>query len=113
MTLLDLRRRGEYFAFRAFACVIEVLNPRQTKRLACALAWVFVTLLPRSLTRYDIAVDNISKAYGDELTPAQVHEIIHKMWIHLFRMVAEIIQFPRKFRRVNCRDVVVFRNRAV
>ncbi len=111
MTLMDLRHRGEYFAFRTIGCLIEILNARQTKRLACFLAWVVVRLLPRRVTRYYVAYENIEKSFGNELSPAQIDDMIYRMWVHLFRMVAEIIQFPRKFHLESFRDFVVFRNR--
>ena len=34
-----------------------------------------------------------------------------RMWIHLFRLVAEVVQLPRKMTLTNCREVIVFRNR--
>jgi len=108
---MDLRRRAEYVAFRILVCLIEILNPRQTRRLACALAWGLTTLLPRRMTRYHVARENIERSFGEELTSREMDRLIYDMWVHLFRMVAEIVQFPRKFRRVNCRDVVIFRNR--
>ncbi len=112
MSLKNIRRLIEYVLFRTIACVIEVLNPRQTLRLAHALAWGIMNLAPRKMSRYYVARENIERSFGKEMTSAEIDQLIYKMWVHLFRMVAEIIQFPRKFRRENCRDVLVFRNRA-
>ncbi len=47
------------------------------------------------------------------LTPGQIHETIRGMWIHLFRLVGEVVQLPRMMTLANCREVVVFRNRKV
>ncbi len=113
MTLKDIRWRGEYLAFRAFACLIEVLSPRQTCRLAHSLAWLFTRVLPKKMSRYHVAFDNIRHSFEGELTPRQIDKMIYDMWVHLFRLVAEIIQFPRKFHRQTFREIVTFRNRAV
>jgi len=37
--------------------------------------------------------------------------MIYRMWTHLFRMIVEIAQLPRKLRITNFRDVFEFRNR--
>ncbi len=47
------------------------------------------------------------------LTPAQIHETIRGMWIHLFRLIGEVVQLPRMMTLANCREVVLFRNRKV
>ncbi|SFH81292.1 lysophospholipid acyltransferase family protein [Planctomicrobium piriforme] len=112
MTFREVRWSLEYVGFRTLACVIEILSPRQLQRLALALSWLFVRVLPRRLTRYDVASENLRAAFGQELSSAEIDSIIRGMWIHLFRLVAEMIQFPRKFRLENCRQVLVFRNRA-
>lgn len=39
--------------------------------------------------------------------------IIRGMWVHLFRLVAEVVQLPRKMMLTNCREVIVFRNRKI
>ncbi|WP_437229829.1 lysophospholipid acyltransferase family protein [Planctomicrobium sp. SH661] len=111
MTLEQARWRAEYIGFRLFACVVEMLSPRQIARLANFLAWVMMTIVPRKWSRYDLARENLTHAFGEEYSPAQIDELIRRMWVHLFRMVGEIIQFPRKLRLENCRDVMVFRNR--
>jgi KDO2-lipid IV(A) lauroyltransferase len=111
MMLENLRWRLEYVGFRIATCVIEILSLQQVTRLARGLAWVFCEVLPARWTRCDVARENLKQAYGDRYTDAELSEIIFGMWVHLFRLVAEIIQFPRKLRLENCREVVVFRNR--
>lgn len=106
-----LRWRLEYVAFRFLACMIDMLSVRQTARIAETLAWGFTRLLPKKWTRYHVARENIQRAFGDRFSPDEIDELIRKMWVHLFRLVAEVIQFPRKMRLENCREVIVFRNR--
>jgi KDO2-lipid IV(A) lauroyltransferase len=111
MSLIDIRHRLEYFAFRLIACVLAMLSVPQTVRMASAVAWV-LTLRPlRRLTRYHVARDNIRQAFGDCCTDDAVDDLIRRMWVHLFRLVAEVVQLPRKMTLTNCREVIVFRNR--
>lgn len=100
----------EYVVFRLLACVIEVLPARRVAQLADWLASIMMRL-PRRMTRFHVANDNLLQAFGDRYTAAERVELIERMWAHLFRLVAEIIQFPRKLTLENLREVVVFRNR--
>ncbi len=128
MRLVALRHRFEYLLFRLGICLLQLLTVRQTARLAEGLAWLLVDVLPRRWTRYEIASHNIQRALGSggfhdrDLagpmmgsypSPAEIQKIIRRMWVHLFRLVAEMAQLPRKMTLTNCREVIVFRNRRV
>lgn len=39
--------------------------------------------------------------------------MIRRMWVHLIRLVAEVVQLPRQMTLASCREVIVFRNRKV
>ncbi len=111
MSRTPLRHRAEYFAFRGVTCLLAVLSVRQTVRCAEGIAWL-LTLRPlRKLSRYHVAAENLREAFGPDLNDDQVHDLIRRMWIHLFRLVAEVVQLPRKMTLTNCREVIVFRNR--
>lgn len=106
-----LRHRGEY---AAFLCVMNTLRiiPVPVARLSSwMMATLFCRVLPRKLTRYRIAFDNIRQAYGDELSDRQVDQIIFRMWQHLFRLVSEVVQFPRQITMDNTFERIEFRNR--
>jgi Kdo2-lipid IVA lauroyltransferase/acyltransferase len=198
-----LRWGAEYYIFRLVACLLQMLTARQTAWLAGVLADIIMRL-PASWTRYDIARDNIERAFaardagcairdarcgdppasprrqsasprrqsgddagrdagcgsppasprrqsasprrqsgddagrdagcgirdtGNKNEPRAAHPasripnpasrapdpdtIIRGMWVHLFRMTAEVVQLPRKLALTNCREVIVFRNRKV
>jgi KDO2-lipid IV(A) lauroyltransferase len=111
MDWLRIRHWAEFQAFRCVACVLEFLSIQQTRRLAAAMAWILVEVLPPRMTRYGVAAENIRRAFPN-LSDAAVHSMIRRMWIHLFRMLAEMVQAPRKLALTNCRECVVFRNRA-
>jgi KDO2-lipid IV(A) lauroyltransferase len=106
-----LRHRFEYFVFLAIVSVLQWLSVRQMRNLARVSAWVMVELAPRKLTRYDVAAENIRRAFSEEQSDAQVRGLILRMWEHLFRMVIETVQSPRKLALTNCRDCIVFRDR--
>lgn len=101
----------EYLAFRIVVCAIDVLPTPTCVRLCEMLAWCVHRLLPRRISRYDVARENIRTAFGDDLTDKQVDRMIFRMWVHLFRMVTEIVQMPRKLRLYNCADAFSYRNR--
>ena len=110
--LRRLRNWLEYFVFRFAICLLQILSPRQSKAIAESLARVICTRLPHKLTRYDIARANIRIAFGDRYSDTEIDRIIFQMWVHLFRMLSEIAQLPRKLRVTNAYDVMSFRNQS-
>jgi Kdo2-lipid IVA lauroyltransferase/acyltransferase len=110
--LVDLRHRAEYVVFRLFACVLTVLTVPQTIRLAELIADVLTSRPLRKVARYRVAAENLRASFGDHLTDQQVDRTIRAMWIHLVRVFVEVVQLPRKMTLTNCREVIVFRNRA-
>jgi Kdo2-lipid IVA lauroyltransferase/acyltransferase len=121
-----LRWRLEYLIFGFIACLLQMLTARQSAALAELIASL-VMRLPKRWTRYHIARENLERAFGPR-DAGEGHEpgiphrasripdpdsIIRGMWVHLFRVIAEIVQLPRKLSLTNCRQVIVFRNRKV
>ena len=106
---ITLRQRIEYAAFRAAAAVLAALPPRATAAACGGLARV-VCALPRKWTRGDVARTNLAVAFPG-LTEEQASDRVRAMWRHLFRLVAETVQFPRKLRRENQADVLSFIHR--
>ena len=100
----------EYFLFRLCVCLIDMLPTWLCVRWARGMAFVVHRIVPRRWTRYSVASENIRTAFGD-LPEREVDRMVHEMWVHLFRMVTEIIQLPRKLHLENCRDAIQFRNR--
>lgn len=111
MTLRNLRYLGEYTAFRLLLCVWQILSPRGCARLAHRLAWIFCNVLPRKLTRYEVARSNLEQAFGSEKSAAEIDQIIYRMWVHLFQLLSEIAHLPRKLHLHNTHDVIDFRNK--
>ena len=111
MSWTNFRHLIEYGVFRLVTCVLAVLTVRQTVQFANGMAWLLTRKPLRRITRYDVASENIRGAFGDRISDQRVHALIHGMWVHLFRLVAEVVQLPRKMTLTNCREVIVFRNR--
>ncbi|MCA9071239.1 MAG: lipid A biosynthesis acyltransferase, partial [Planctomycetaceae bacterium] len=105
------RYLAEYVVFRFIVCLIDAVPTRATVRMAEILAFVVFRCLPKKLTRYQVAKENLQTAFGNRYSDQEMDSLLQKMWVHLFRLVVEIVQLPRKMRLYNCADVVQFRNR--
>jgi Kdo2-lipid IVA lauroyltransferase/acyltransferase len=93
------RAWGEYVAFRWGICLIETLPVRAALRLATTLAIVVHYGLPRKWSRYAVSRENLRRAFGDSVSEAWINQTVFRMWVHLFRMVVELVQAPRKLHR--------------
>ncbi len=111
-TWLAWRHRLEYFFFRMIICLLQIQSPRRNVRVAESLAWFVFYVLPKKLTRYHSAKQNIRTAFGNKYSNSEVDELILGMWRHLFRMVAEIAQISRKLTINNFRQILSFRTRS-
>lgn len=107
----SVRHWVEYLLFRLAACAVASLPVRTSVRLAELLAFIVHRLLPGRLTRRHVARENLRTAFGDKLTDAEADRLIYGMWLHLFRMIVEIVQLPRKTRLYNLTDFMHYRNR--
>src|SRR5262245_55384646 len=103
-----LRHRLEFLFFQTFVCIIDCLSPRATVLMARTLAFVIHFALPRKWTRYRVAQENLRRAFGNQYTDREIDDLIHRMWIHLFRTVAEAVQSPRKLHMHSYRKFVHF-----
>lgn len=104
------RHRCEYIAFRTVASVAQALTPGGCRTVATALA-TLILCLPRKLTRYNVAAANLQTAFGPDLSPTQTRQLIHGMWRHLFLMVAEMLQLPRRLRVETVTELIQFRQK--
>ena len=101
---------AQYLAIRTFAAVLGMLTVRGTRLFARSLAALCMRL-PAKVVRRSVAEDNLRAAFP-EWTDRQVQDCLRGMYEHLARMLAEFVQFPRQVKLANCREVMVFRNRA-
>ncbi len=106
-----IRHLVEYFALRVLACVVQALSPRACARVAEILARVIHYGLPRRWSRYVIAHENIRLAFAGQYDDRQIDFIIFRMWVHLLRLLTEMLQSPRKLRLNSVVSGIVFRNK--
>ncbi len=106
-----MKRYLEYIAFRTVAALAQALSPRGCRFVAECLAGL-ILLLPRKLTRYQVAAENLRTAFGPDLSDATIRQTIYRMWRHLFLLVAEMLQLPRRLTLATVTDAIRFRNKS-
>lgn len=111
MDVRNLRYLLEYTLFCGAVFALRCIPVRSSVRVADGIAWFMHRMVPRRLTRFTIAADNIRAAFGENTPDAEVERIVGGMWQHLARMVCEIIQLERRFRLYNCSEIVSFHQR--
>jgi len=111
MNLRNWRHRAEYLVFKLVICLLQILSLRQSVQLAKGLAYCVHNFLPRKLTRYQVARENLKIAFGECYSDQKIDRTIYDMWVHLFRMIIEIAQLSRKLRLSNCDSIINFRFR--
>ena len=98
----SIRRLLEYVAFRGLIAIVWLMPVRVQRGLAWIVATLLCRVLPRKMTRYDIATRNIRHSFGDQYSDVEIDRIIFNMWQHLVRLVCEIVQFPS---RMSCENI--------
>lgn len=113
MQWLTFRRKLEYIAFRLLIGVASLMPVWMQRAIAWSFAVLLCRVLPRRLTRYNVAFDNIRQAFGDRYSDEEIDGIIFRMWQHLVRLVVEVVQFPKTVNLESIFDTVEFRNKNV
>lgn len=96
-----------YFTVRILICIAQAMRIETGHRLARGLAWLFCDVLH---IRAEVVDDNLAHAFPD-LSPAERLQMTRRMWEHLFLMVLEVAQTPRKIHETNWRDYVCLHNK--
>lgn len=106
--MLWIRHRFEFLVFRTIVCVIDCFPLRTNVWLSSWIAAFIHYALPRKWTRYDVAYENLRRAFGDRYTNDEIDRLVYQMWIHLFRTVIEFVQSTRKLHLHTYRDLIDF-----
>lgn len=87
-----LRHRGEWLALRTLQAIIPLLP-----RSLCHLVANGCGFLGSHLHREgrDVAVDNLERCFGDELTPARRRQLVRESYQHFARAMADLFWSPR------------------
>ncbi len=106
MTMQWLTDLLVYFVVRVAICLVQAMRVETAARLARGMAWVFAQVLRIRATVVD---DNLAHAFPHLSAPSR-RALARRMWEHLFLLVVEVAQTPRKVRETNWRDFVSLRN---
>jgi KDO2-lipid IV(A) lauroyltransferase len=109
--LQTIRHCVEYTIFLAVIGVVRRLPVRAAAAVSAGLAWTLLHVLPRRLSRFDVASANLRIAFGEDISEARIEQIIRGMWTHLFRMITEMVQLPGRFRLETCAEILQFEKR--
>ena len=101
-----IQHRLEFLVFRLAVCLVDCLSARTAARWADRLATFFCDWLPEKWTRSHVVYENLRRAFGQNLSDAELRRLRHGMWVHLFRTVIEMVQSPRKLHLHNYRRIV-------
>jgi KDO2-lipid IV(A) lauroyltransferase len=93
-----------YLLVRLFICIVQALRLETCHSVARLLAWVACDVVR---LRNAVVDDNIRHAFP-QLTVDQRRALARRMWAHLFLMVCEIAQAPRKVHETNWRRYFYF-----
>ena len=92
-----------YFVMRCVICVVQTLPIETCQSIARLLAHIAHDLLK---IRRKIVDENLSHAFPGR-TPQEYRRLALAMWEHVFLMICELAQMPRKVHDTNWRDHVV------
>ena len=109
--LQTIRHCVEYTIFLTVIGVVRRLPVRAAAAVSAGLAWTLLHVLPRRLSRFDVASANLRIAFGEDISAARIEQIIQGMWTHLFRMITEMVQLPGRFRLETCAEILQFEKR--
>ncbi len=101
------RHYAEYFATRIIIALLQMLPLSWCERLGNKVGWLMADVFK---FRYATIHDNLSHVFPEK-TKDERQQLNRAMWSHLFLMVCEIAQAPRKIHCTNWRDYVDIRDK--
>ena len=97
-----------YLAVRMLICIVQALRIETASRLARGVAWLFAEVIR---IRAGVVDDNLAHAFP-HLSAESRRKLAGEMWEHLFLLVVEVAQTPRKIHETNWRDYACLHNAA-
>ena len=102
--MICVRHWIEYLAVRLFFCWVQAIRIETCEWFAGFVGWLMTRCIP---LRARVINDNLQVAFPH--WPAERRRMTaRRMWEHLFLMVCEIAQVPRKIHETNFRDYIQF-----
>jgi len=99
----------EYFALRMLVAILQIIPLRWCDSLAHKFSWLATDVLK---FRQKTITENLGYVFPEK-TPAEHKRLTREMWHHMFLMICEIAQAPRKIHDTNWRDYVYIRDKKV
>jgi KDO2-lipid IV(A) lauroyltransferase len=96
-----------YLVLRTFFCLIQTVRLERCHSVAKVLAYLACDVFK---IRRSVVNENLQSVFP-QLSDSERHQLSREMWEHLFLMICEIAQIPRKVHDTNWRKYVKFRNR--
>ena len=91
-----------YVVVRVLICVAQAMRMETGQRVAGTLAWLFCDVFH---VRSGVVDDNLAHAFP-ELSARERLQLARQMWEHLFLLVLEVANTPRKVHETNWREFV-------
>ena len=95
-----------YLVVRIFICVIQSLRMESCQYISKGLAILAADILG---IRRQLTDENLRHSFP-EMNEKERHDLIRRMWEHLFLLVAEIAHCPRKIHEINWRKHIHLHN---
>jgi Kdo2-lipid IVA lauroyltransferase/acyltransferase len=89
-----------YLVIRFIVCILQALSYQQARRLAAGLAWLAYRLDRRHRA---VALDNLTHAYGDQLSPAERDRMVRGVYLHFCTLLIELVHLGRRLHPCNWR----------
>lgn len=103
------RHYVEYLALRTIICFLQTIPLSWCDRMGKRVGWLLGDVLK---FRHKTVRENLSHVFPEK-SEAERLELTRDMWHHLFLMVCEIAQAPRKIHDTNWRDYVYIRDKKI
>jgi len=95
-----------YLVVRFLICLVQAVRIETGQKLVGPLAWLFDAVLG---IRSEVIAENLAHAFP-ELSGSERKRLARRMWEHLFLLVLEVANAPRKIHETNWRDYISLRD---
>lgn len=90
-----------YLLARTAICIIQMLSYRAAHRFGKWLGWFLYHVDKRHRL---VALDNLQHAYGSDLTDSEREQMAREVYLHLGRLMIDILHLPRRISVWNWRE---------
>lgn len=92
-----------YLVIRFIVCILQMLSYNLARRLAAGLAWLAYRINRR---HREVALDNLTHAYGDQFSPAERDRLVRGVYLHFCTLLIEMLHLGRRLHPCNWRSAL-------